>query len=221
VYFGDILNAPYGSKTRTELSGLTIRALQLLKAEGATKIISACNSVSASLAVSLYDAFSIAPSSLIEMVGPTVSYFKGSQARICVCATPATIESGIYQDAFRMMDIEVSVVAMPSLAGSIEFGGDIDVQIQSAFARSSHFDVLILACTHYPLVIKHFESALPGVMIFDPAVAVAERARAQFWPQEVGDGTTRFIISTDSARFRGLVAELFPKEKYAIEVLAL
>lgn len=221
VYFGDIRNAPYGSKTRTELSRLTIHALQLLKSEGATKIISACNSVSASLAISLYDAFSISPGALIEMVGPTVSYFKGSKSRICVCATPATIESGIYQDAFRMMDIEVSVAALPSLAGSIEFGGDSDAQIQVAFSGPVNFDVLILACTHYPLVIESFRKALPSVMVFDPAVAVAERARAQFWPQEVGEGTTRFIISQDSHRFRGLVAEHFPAENCTIEVLGV
>jgi glutamate racemase len=219
VYFGDIANAPYGTKSRAELSTLTINALQLLKAEGATKIISACNSVSASLAVSLYDAFSIAPSALIEMVGPTVSYFKGSQARIGLCATPATVDSGIYQDAFRMMNIDITTVAIPDLAGAIEFGGDVEAIVRFAFPEPHNFDALILACTHYPLVIESFKKALPGVVIFDPAVAVAERAKAQFWPQEVGNGTTRFIVSKDSPKFRGLVTELFPMEKYAIEVL--
>ncbi|MEK7530569.1 MAG: aspartate/glutamate racemase family protein [Patescibacteria group bacterium] len=219
VYFGDIANAPYGSKSRAELSRLTAGAFQLLKAQGVNKIISACNSVSASLAVSLYDAFSIAPGALIEMVGPTVSYFKGSKARIGLCATPATIDSGIYQDAFRMMGIEITSIAISDLAGAIEFGGDTDAIIQNTFSTNpTDFDVLILACTHYPLAIDVFKKALPGVMIFDPAAAVAERARAQFWPQEVGDGTTRFIISKDSEIFRGFVAQLFPEEKVTIEV---
>jgi hypothetical protein len=55
--------------------------------------------------------------------------------------------------------------------------------------------------------------------IFDPTSAVAERAKALFWPQEVGGGTTRFLISKDSERFRALVKELFPGSDYTVEVI--
>src|SRR5262249_29763383 len=94
TYFGDIKNAPYGSKTNAELSALTVKAIELLKSRGAESVVSACNSVSASLAVSLFDALSLSPERLIEMVGPTVSSFKGSNARTLLVATPATIQSG-------------------------------------------------------------------------------------------------------------------------------
>ena len=57
------------------------------------------------------------------------------------------------------------------------------------------------------------------VTIFDPAFAVAERAEKQFWPQEVGDGKTLFILSKDSEPFRALAAILFPNTKYEVEVL--
>src|SRR3989344_6221172 len=96
VYFGDIKNAPYGSRSNSELSILTVRAIELLQKRGAESIVSACNSVSASLAVSLFDALSITPTQLIEMVGPTVASFRNSDARILLCATPATIRSEVY-----------------------------------------------------------------------------------------------------------------------------
>ena len=51
LYFGDIRNAPYGEKSREELSRLTVNSIRVLQARGATSIVSACNSVSASLAV--------------------------------------------------------------------------------------------------------------------------------------------------------------------------
>lgn len=225
LYFGDIKNAPYGSKTSEELSMLTVAALQLLTAHGAKSIISACNSVSASLAVSLFDALDIAPQQLIEMVGPTVAYFKGSSAHIALCATPATVRSGIYQNAFRMVGKDIVAVPVPDLAAVIEFGkSEEEMQkcIKAAFANVSFadIDVLILACTHYPLVETLFREILPEhVTIFDPAIAVAQRVEKRFWPREAGNGTTRFLISVESPQFRGLVSKLFSQKNYSIEVV--
>jgi glutamate racemase len=225
VYFGDIKHAPYGSKSQEELSRYTAESLALLKREGAERIISACNSVSASLALSLFDAFDMQPGDIIEMVGPTVSYFKGSDARIALCATPATIRAGIYQNAFRMIGREVAAVPMPGLADAIEFAHGEQAQrelIEGALKdmQWDRCDALLLACTHYPLVLDLFRSIVPPrVMIFDPAIAVAERAQRQFWPQEVRDTRTRFLISQDSEPFRALVKKMFPDAAQNIEVV--
>lgn len=225
VYLGDIKNAPYGSRSREELSLLTVDGIRFLMDRGAKSIVSACNSVSASLAVSLFDALSIAPSHLIEMVGPTVQYFRHSTGRVLLVATPATATSGIYQNAFRMMGMTVEMLAIPALAGAIEFGKpleEIEQIVQDALApKEGTYDVLILACTHYPLVQPVFERvAGPAVMVFDPAIAVAERVKKQLWPQEVGDGRTHFVITQDSEPFRRFAAQLFPGEKYEVEVLS-
>lgn len=224
LYFGDIKNAPYGTKSNSELSVLTVRAIELLQKRGAESIVSACNSVSASLAVSLFDALSLAPTQLIEMVGPTVSAFKNSSARILLTATPATISSEIYQNAFRMIGKEIATVDIPDLAAAIEFGKsekEIEQVIRDAFADVSlqNFDVLILACTHYPLVAEIFKRVLGSLPLFDPALAVGERVKKQLWPREVGDGTTRFVISKDSQPFRDRVAELLSGGAFSIEVL--
>ena len=224
LYFGDIKNAPYGSKTNSELSVLTVRAIELLQKRGAGSIVSACNSVSASLAVSLFDALSLAPTELIEMVGPTVSSFKDSSAHLLLAATPATIDSEIYQNAFRMIGKNVETVTIPDLASAIEFGSpDADVEriIRSAFEKTklSDFDVLILACTHYPLVAPVFKRIVGPLPLFDPALAVAGRVRRQLWPREVGDGTTHFLISKDSQTFRDRVAALGLSSEPSIEVL--
>lgn len=224
LYFGDIENAPYGSKTNSDLSVLTVRAIELLQKRGAQSIVSACNSVSASLAVSLFDALSITPEHLIEMVGPTVSSFKNSSARLLLAATPATIQSEIYQNAFRMIGKDVEVVSISDLASAIEFGSseeEIESIIRDALkdVQLNEFDVLILACTHYPLVMEIFERVCSPLHLFDPAIAVGERVKKQLWSREVGDGTTRFIISKDSEPFRERVAELLPKGDYTVEVL--
>ena len=82
LYFGDTKNAPYGLKSPAELSQLTAQAIMRLRAGGADHIVSACNSVSASLVSSLFDVLAFTPRDLIEMVGPTVAQFKDSSERI-------------------------------------------------------------------------------------------------------------------------------------------
>ncbi|MFI5260585.1 MAG: glutamate racemase [Candidatus Paceibacteria bacterium] len=224
VYFGDIKNAPYGSKSNSELSLLTVRAIELLQKQGATSIVSACNSVSASLAISLFDVLSLAPDHLIEMVGPAVSSFKGSPDRLLLVATLATIRSEIYQNAFHMIGKEVETIAIPDLASAIEFGSpeeEIERIIRTAFEgmRLEDFDTLILACTHYPLVKGLFKKVVGDLQIADPALAVGTRVRQQLGATEVGAGTTRYIISKDSVPFRERVASLFPGGETSIEVV--
>ena len=224
VYFGDIKNAPYGSRSQEELSVLTIQALKLLEHRGATNFVSACNSVSASLALSVLDVFTEKEMQIVEMVGPTVSYFKGSNAKILLCATPATIRSGIYQNAFGMIDIPIATVACQNLAGAIEFGKSTE-EIRGIIldnfkgVEMSQFDVLVLACTHYPLVMDIFAELFPNLTIFDPALAVAERVEKKFWPQEAGAGRTTFLISQASVPFKGFVERLFPHMQYTLEVV--
>lgn len=225
TYFGDIAHAPYGSRPQEELAQFTAASIKLLRDRGAERIVSACNSVSASLALSLFDAFEMAPGDIIEMVGPTVSYFKNSPERIALCATPATVRAGIYQNAFKVIGKDVLAVAVPDLAGAIEFNEGEAKQRELIVAALrdvdwDKIDVLLLACTHYPLALEIFREVVPErVFIFDPAQAVAERAHKLFWPQEVRDTKTHFLISQDSEPFRALVAKLFPDTRYTIEVV--
>ena len=224
VYFGDVKNAPYGEKSREELSRLTINAIRVLQARGATSIVSACNSVSASLAISLFDVLGLAQQNLIEMVGPTVSCFTDFKKPILLAATPATIASELYQNAFQMLGIKIDTLAIPKLAGAIEFGisaTDKKLLIAGAFAPydMKKYGALILACTHYPLALPSFREVLGEVPFFDPAEAVAERVKRQLWPREVGDSKLRLLVSRNTPQFRAHVAKLLPDASYVIEML--
>ncbi len=224
VYFGDTKNAPYGTRTREELSQLTVEGLRFLIDHGANTIVSACNSVSASLAVSIFDVLALSPSQLIEMVGPCVSSFKDTKARVALCATSATIESGMYQNAFRMIGKDIAAFAIPDLAGAIERGAaleECESYIRDALStiESETYDVLVLGCTHYPLVSDVFQKVVGDKKLFDPATAVAERILHDLWPREMGYGKTTFYISKESEQFRTLAAKFFASSDFTIEVL--
>lgn len=225
VYFGDTKHAPYGGKSREDITTRTIAAIEILAREKATSVLSACNSVSASLAVSLFDAMMLPPERLIEMVGPTVASFRNSSERVLLCATEATIRSEIYQNAFRMIGKQVETLSIPALAGAIESGApeaEVLRILRETFASVDidSFDTVILACTHYPLV-QHLFAAVLGesIRVYDPADAVAERVENQWWPRESGNGTLRFLVSAESDTFRSFVAELFPHNADSIEVI--
>ncbi len=225
LYLGDIANAPYGEKSQQELSALTVRNIQFLRSRGAARIVSACNSVSAALAVSLFDTLDITPDALIEMVGPTVRHFRDRDERVLLCATPATVRAGLYQQGFGMAGKELATVAIPELAGAIEFGAseaELERIVRNAFAGvSAEGNTLVLGCTHYPLVTPVFERVLGGaVRVFDPAHAVSARIEEQFGPHEAaGKGELHFAITKDSAPFRSRVASLWPESADAIEVV--
>ncbi len=225
LYFGDTKNAPYGERSADELARLTVEGLRLLHDRGATSIVSACNSVSTSLAVSLVDAFELPAEAVIEMVGPTVASMRGFDGRILLVATTATVRSGIYQNAFRMIGKDIDAVAVPHLAGAIERGADREEQdgiVRAALAGmpDGAYDALILGCTHYPFAADSFRAVVGERMrIVDPAEVVAERALKRLWPREVGSGTARFLMSADTPVFRAKVAETFPDFREAIEVI--
>ena len=224
LYFGDTANAPYGEKSREDLSRLTINSIRVLQTRGATSIVSACNSVSASLVISLFDALGLEQQNLIEMVGPTVSYFKDFKEPILLVATPATVLSELYQNAFRMLGIKIDTVAIPKLAGAIEFGTpakDQELLVAAAFAPydMKKYGAVILACTHYPLALTSLRKVLGDVPFFDPAEAVADRVKRQLWPREVGDGGLRFFVSRDTSQFSSHVTKLLPDASYVVEVI--
>ena len=123
-----------------------------------------------------------------------------------------------------MIGKDIVEIPIPELAGAIEFGAEeavLEKSIIAAFSgvRLSDFDVLILACTHYPLILPIFQRLFGSIIILDPAHVVAERAERELWPREAGDGKTHFVISKDSEHFRDFVKRLFPKTDYTIEVL--
>lgn len=234
VYFGDIKNAPYGVRSREELGALTVLGFEKLISEGAEYLISACNSVSASIALPMFDILNIEPRDIVEMVGPTIEYFRDREPkRVVVAATPATISSGMYRLGFESIHVPIIELPIPELALAVEQGRpreELDKIVERAFSPiPSAFDTVLLACTHYPLARESFERVLykkqSDAMIVDPAPIVAERAIKRFelsneTLQEGEDGgSIRFIISKDSAPFRERVASLFPGEKVTIDIL--
>jgi len=221
AYFGDIAHAPYGTRSPQELIELTKAGVATLKKMGATQIVSACNSVASSILAGAAGAMPV-----IEMTKPTAAGMRAHQnARVLLIATPATVNSHIYENALANV-VRLDSLAIPGLAGAIEFGAPTDevaeiVREALQTKRDQKYEYLLLGCTHYPLALSTIEiearNILGEIQCINPAGYVADEAVERF--DCTGTGALRFRISRDSVPFRARVHKLFPATRYTIDCL--
>lgn len=221
VYFGDVKHAPYGVRPLDELTRLATDGMKTLRVFGAQEIVSACNSVSP-----IVLAQGAEGARVIEMTRPAARAMRRhAGGRVLLIATPATVNSRIYESAFGGMVI-LHQQPVSDLAGAIEFGARPDKireivrgTLQERWGQK--YDYLFLGCTHYPFassIIEEEARAVFGdITLIDPADAVAEEAERQF--NTNGSGAMYFKMSQDSDYFRRRVAELFPEHEHTIKVI--
>ena len=185
VYLGDTARVPYGTKGPATVTRYALTCANHLMARGVKAIVIACNTVSA-----------VAPERLrVELDLPVLGVIEpGARAaadatrvfKVGVLATAGTIASGAYPRALSACStrIETYGQAAPLLVPLAEEGWtDGDVPRLAArrylepLARAG-VDVIVLGCTHYPLLFPVIESearSLLGdhVKIIDSAHAVA------------------------------------------------
>lgn len=226
-YFGDIANIPYGTRETEDLERLTLRAMRLLRHEGATTLVSACHSVSASVIRPIISLFGMSGFGIVEMVGPvTAALAREHAGRIVIAMTEATARSHAYEEGFGRYGITSYVVTCNDLAPAVERGAPtqeiaaiVDRVVAQAIAIGC--ETFILGCTHFPFVQDAFASAFAArgasVRIVDPAACVADAVVRAAAPS--GSGRGRFLLSCDSDVFRATVAREFPQHALTIDII--
>lgn len=196
-YLGDNAYAPYGARPADEIYALTRRGIDRLFREGCGLVVLACNTAAAvalrrlqqewlpkawpdrnvlGVFVPVIESLSGVP---WTAPGPTRYSPRRPARTVALFATRTTVQS----DAFgrelkaRTRGLTLLSQACPRLAQAIEEGWadeDIDrgvaryVGALMAKAGGTPIDLVVLGCTHYPLVRHVFERHLPpGVTMLD------------------------------------------------------
>ena len=156
VYFGDTKNLPYGDKTREELLKLASDAIEFLQTKKVDLIIIACGTISSNCYDDLKEKYSIP---IYDIISPTIEYLKKSNfSKIGVIGTKRTIESGI----FDIENKKIFMKATPNLVPIIE-NNNVSENINNIIADLScfiNYDLLVLGCTHYPILKNIIETNL-------------------------------------------------------------
>ena len=228
VYFGDTARLPYGSKSPEVVRTFVSQIIRFLRPLDPKHVVIACNTATA---LALPEARAEFPElSVSGVVEPGaragVDAAAADSAHISVIATEATVRSRAYEKAIARRDpgAVVTLTAAPLLVPIIEDGRDaacplarLAVEQYLAPAAKTEPDVLVLGCTHYPILRELIEATLSRlcgreVPVVDSAdhcaQDVARRLAVSNLLRGPGglEGTLRCWVTDDSPRFAKLAS---------------
>ncbi len=180
VYLGDTARVPYGDKSVDCIIRFAKEDLRFLLGKGVKAVVAACNTVSS---VAIPEMRRLSPETpVIGVLEAGVdAAIAENPSRIAVLGTRGTINSDSYRRHLHAKDpsLIVESIACPLFVPLVEEGL---VKHKLAIEAFDHYisklkasppDVLLLGCTHYPLLKEALAEYLPGVKIVDSANACA------------------------------------------------
>jgi glutamate racemase len=188
LYFGDTARLPYGSKSAATVAHYAVGAVHYLQEHGAELLVIACNTATA-LALD-----EIKAGSQVEVIGVVEPGAEAAakattRRRVVVIGTEATVASHAYRRALEAKNVGVREKACPLLVPLVEEGWTehpiteqvARIYLAEAFSEDScDADVLLLGCTHYPLLKPLLRRVAPAhVTIVDSAESTAHAVARQ------------------------------------------
>ena len=215
AYVGDTARFPYGEKSRAELELYARQLTAFLETVPVKLVIVACYSATSAALQLLQERFTT-PIVGVIMPGARAAVQTSRYRRIGVLATEATVSSGAYPRAIHSLDggAEVHQQAAPGLVSFIEEGDVASQALADAvrgFAeplKAKRPDVVILGCTHYPLIAPMLQRFFGrDVTLVNPAAEIAREVEDTLARQGVARtedrvGSYRFYTTGDVEAFR-------------------
>jgi glutamate racemase len=190
VYLGDTARVPYGTKGPATVIKYALGCARHLVGRGVKAIVIACNTVSAVAPDRLRIELDLPVYGVIEP-GARAAVAATRNGKIGVLATAATIASGAYPRAVSAISTRAETIGQsaPLLVPLAEEGwteGEVPRLAVRRYLEPlglAGVDVVVLGCTHYPLLRPLIEEEArrrigPGVQVVDSAHAAATDVRA-------------------------------------------
>lgn len=206
VYLGDTARLPYGSKSRETIARYAISSARFLADQGAELLVVACNTATA---LAIDDIRAALPIPVIGVVEPgtqaALTAAKASQqgvekAEVVVLATSATTQSHAYSRSLSRVGLRSIEKACPLLVPLVEEGWlnqtaqkavaleVLRIYLLEALEQATGANILLLGCTHYPLLKPLIETTLKTLhhpmRIIDSAAATAQAVAALTRPRD-------------------------------------
>jgi glutamate racemase len=219
LYLGDNARAPYGNRSFETVYNYTLQCVKWFFEQGCSLVILACNTASAKALRSIQqnDLPTLAPGKrVLGVIRPTTEVIGSfsETGSVGILATNGTVSSDSYPIEIRKFypDLNVHQEACPMWVPLVEnnehggHGADFFVKkhLHNIFEKGETIDVLLLACTHYPLLKEKIQEYLPvGVKLISQGEIVAESLADYLQRHPEIDslcskGSTRTFYTTDS-----------------------
>ena len=208
IYVADDAGFPYGGlEERTLVARVVDLIGTMIEAHRPDLVVIACNTASTIVLPELRKKFAVPFVGTVPAIKPACA---GSRTRrVSVLGTEATVKREYTRALIRdyAQDCEVTLVGSKQLAAYAEaelLGAPasdmaIRAEIAPCFRDGDRAtDTIVLACTHYPLLIERLRELAPWPVSFlDPAPAIARRVVELLGPAgPAAAGTTRAIFTS-------------------------
>lgn len=225
LYFGDTARLPYGSKSAETVARYACEAVKSLEQQGAEMLVIACNTATALALDQIKAAASVQVVGVIEPGSQAASAASRTRKAV-VIGTDATVSSHAYHKALVARNVEAHEKACPLLVPLVEEGW-VDhpvteqvakIYLNEAFSDGFHdADVLLLGCTHYPLLKPLLQRIVPeSVTLVDSAESTARAVKnALSTGEDVRASISknlRFFVTDSPEKFERL-GTLFLRQK--------
>lgn len=187
LYLGDNARVPYGNKSQELIYKYSQEAVDFLFSQGAEIIIFACNSASSQALRKIQTDYlpkKYPDKKVLGVIRPLVEEVVKNEKvkKVGVIGTRATIDSHVYKDEIKLLNPKLKVIekATPLLVPLIEENWSHKSEARKILKnylrelKMKQVDVLILACTHYPYMLKQIKEIMPKrTIVLDPGEVVA------------------------------------------------
>lgn len=218
LYLGDSARVPYGNRSQAIVYDFTRQAVHHLFQRGCPLVIIACNTASARALRRIQQEFlpaAFPDRRVLGVIRPSAEEIaeKGYR-KVGILATEGVVASKIYVEEIGQMNpsIQVYQEACPLLVPIIEAGEkdwegtDLILRkyLGRLFIQNRGIEVILLGCTHYPIIQNHIaKAAPPGVLVWDQGPIVARKLRDYLVRHPELDGRLsrnggRNFLTTDS-----------------------
>lgn len=225
VYFGDTGRVPYGTKSRDTIKLYARQDIEFLMQNNVKAIVAACGTVS-SVALPELEGLPV-PIEGVVVPSAIAAVKKTKNGKIGVIGTSATINSGAYRSEITrlMPDAQIFEKACPLFVPIVESGWierDNEVAILTvkkylSSLKDEGVDVLILGCTHFPLlsdIIGDFMGQ--GVELIDTGYEAAHYVLSMLKEKgiesESEQGEHRYFVSDRVDDFSSMAAILLGRD---------
>lgn len=220
IYFGDTARNPYGPKSRDTIVQYARQISHFLLQRDVKMIIVACNTATALSLDVLQNELNVPVLGVIDpAVNALSGYFQSGYNRVGIIGTRSTIRSRMYEIKINEVYgnnglVQIYQKACPLFVSLVEEGW-ADKNISRLVAHEyldelvrEEVEILILGCTHYPLLKNMLGQEFPGFIMIDGAIETAKEVEQYLLDKKMqrksGKGRVEIYITDVTDYFQTL-----------------
>lgn len=211
IYYGDSLNAPYGTKTSEEVIDLCIKICDYFLERSVDAIVIACNTATSAAAKVLRKKYDIPIIGMEPALKPAVENNDGKG--IAVMATEMTLKEKKFNQLMKRVASQSKIykIAAPKIVELVEADNEnkeeINQVIRDYFKDVDDIECVVLGCTHFIFVRDNINEVLGDLKVIDGNYGTVMQLKRKLEEKAYKPGQGRLEIVNSAGRDYVILSE--------------